>query len=67
MQENEQGSLKLNSLEYLISALTLPEYGDAPEWVKQVCQEARDMYKEEMASMYKAGMLTEVKNQLLRK
>jgi len=36
------------AVEWLIDELTLPEYGENPQWVLQVIQKAKEMEKEQI-------------------
>jgi hypothetical protein len=39
---------KGNSVNYLFNQLALPEYGENPEWVKDVYEKAREIHKYEI-------------------
>jgi hypothetical protein len=40
------------AVEWLANELTLPEYGDNPEWVKEVISKAKEMEKQHIIDAY---------------
>jgi uncharacterized protein YacL (UPF0231 family) len=48
----------MTAVEWLAEELTLPEYGDNPQWVLQVIQKAKEMEKQEQKSNWMGGYLT---------
>jgi hypothetical protein len=45
----------MTAVEWLAQELTLPEYGDNPQWVLQVIQQAKEMEKEQIEEAYQTG------------
>jgi hypothetical protein len=43
------------AVEWLADELTLPEYGDNPQWVLQVIQKAKQMEKKNLYDFYMQG------------
>jgi hypothetical protein len=48
--------MKQTAVEWLAEELTLPEYGDNPQWVLQVIQKAKEMEKEQHGKTYHQGL-----------
>jgi len=48
--------MKQTAVEWLAKELTLPEYGDNPQWVLQVIQKAKEMEKEQIENAFENGM-----------
>jgi hypothetical protein len=47
--------MKQTAVEWLVQELTLPEYGDNPNWVKVAIQKAKEMEKEQLKDAYIIG------------
>jgi hypothetical protein len=45
----------MTAVEWLAEELTLPEYGDNPQWVLQVIQQAKEMEKQQIINTYRDG------------
>jgi hypothetical protein len=57
-------SKKQTAVEWLANELTLPEYGDNPEWVKEVISKAKEMEKQQIieARLKPLKMFMELRN-----
>jgi hypothetical protein len=44
--------MKQTAVEWLADELTLPEYGDNPQWVLQVIEQAKEMEKEQIKNAW---------------
>ena len=40
--------MKKSSIEFIVDNLLLPEYGENPEWVINIIQQAKQMHKQEI-------------------
>jgi hypothetical protein len=47
--------MKQTAVEWLADELTLPEYGDNPQWVLQVIEQAKEMEKEQIIEAHEEG------------
>jgi hypothetical protein len=45
----------MTAVEWLAEELTLPEYGNNPQWVLQVIQQAKEMEKQQIINTYRDG------------
>jgi len=45
----------MTAVEWLAEELTLPEYGNNPQWVLQVIQQAKEMEKQQIKDAYWDG------------
>ena len=50
--------MKQTAVEWLAEELTLPEYGDNPQWVLQVIQQAKEMEKQQIIEAFNGGNRT---------
>jgi hypothetical protein len=57
---------KQTAVEWLADELTLPEYGDNPQWVLQVIQQAKEMEREQIINAYETAMETDIYNEPLK-
>jgi hypothetical protein len=55
MKPLNQNKMKQTAVEWLAEELTLPEYGDNPQWVLQVIQQAKEMEKQQIINTYRDG------------
>jgi hypothetical protein len=44
--------MKQTAVEWLADKLTLPEYGDNPQWVQDAIEQAKQMEKKQMKKAY---------------
>jgi hypothetical protein len=47
--------MKQTAVEWLVEQITLPEYGDNPQWVQDAIQQAKEMEKEQIINTYRDG------------
>jgi len=45
----------MTTVEWLVEQITLPEYGDNPQWVQDAIQQAKEMEKEQIINTYRDG------------
>ena len=50
-----QNNMKQTAVEWLVEQITLPEYGDNPQWVQDAIQQAKEMEKEQIINTYRDG------------
>lgn len=48
--------MKKSSIEFIVDNLLLPEYGENPEWVINIIQQAKEIHKKELESTYNHAM-----------
>jgi len=48
--------MKQTAVEWLADELTLPEYGDNPQWVQDAIEQAKEMEKEQIIDAYETEL-----------
>ena len=51
---------KQTAVEWLANELTLPEYGDNPEWVKEVISKANEMFEQQIIDAHLKGQREDI-------
>jgi len=46
----------MTAVEWLAEELTLPEYGDNPQWVQDAIEQAKEMEKEQIIDAYETEL-----------
>jgi hypothetical protein len=50
----------MTAVEWLADKLTLPEYGDNPQWVQDAIEQAKEMEKQQIGKAFLNGRLKEI-------